>query len=155
MNDLTEIFSKAIENKDRYNSLEVSKQLGKLDNVWCRIEDDSNRKWYLISETDGKSVKTYFGYLSCDYPVSLLFENCPKNVIDCLEDNKVLITEYDDRYSCRDDILGYFIDNIPIIDDRFLRDESIPFDTETFLLIDDGLKYVSPYDFSFESLKEE
>lgn len=27
-----------------------------VSDTWCKLEDDSNLKWYLISKIDGKSV---------------------------------------------------------------------------------------------------
>ena len=45
------------------------------------------------------------------------------------------------------------MEDINLFDDRFLYDESFPFDEELFLKIDEGIRYINPYDFAFEDIK--
>ncbi|MDO5558751.1 MAG: hypothetical protein Q4F95_04045 [Oscillospiraceae bacterium] len=153
MKDISEIFNEAISKSFQYNSKNVSNELENIPNIWCRLEDDSQMNWYLISETDGKSVKSYLGYLSKKYPVALLYIKCPQKVKELLKDNKILVDEYNDRYSCDENILKKYVDNVVMIDDRFLYDDKIPFDVDKFLIIDEGIQYINPYNFSIESIK--
>lgn len=154
MRNLSKILGEAVEKASKYNSRIISKEMENIPNIWCRLEDDSRGKWYLISEMDGKSVKKYFGYLSHEYPVALLFDECPHEVKELLKEKQVLLDKYNDNYSCDENILKNYIDeDIIMLDDRFLSDETILFDEETFLRIDEGIEYINPYNFSFESIK--
>lgn len=153
MKDISKIMQEAIEKSDTYNSYVVSNELEKFHKVWCRLEDDSNMNWYLISETDGKSVKSYLGYLSRKYPIALLYEKCPQVIKEYLHGENIFLEEYVDKYSCEENILRKYIDNVELIDDRFLYDDTIPFDEEKFLKIDEGIHYINPYNFAFNSIK--
>lgn len=153
MKDISKVMQDAIEKSDTYNSEMISKKLEKFHEIWCRLEDDTNMNWYLISETDGKSVKRCFGYLSQKFPVAFLYENCPQEIMEYLQNENILLEEYVDRYSCKENILKQYIDNVKMIDDRFLCDDTIPFDEDVFLEIDKGIQYINPYDFSFDSIK--
>lgn len=153
MKDISNILNEAIKKSNKYNLEIISNELENMPNLWRRLEDDSQMNWYLISETDGKSVKSYLGYLSKKYPVALLYEKCPQEIKEYLKRKEILFDEYRDSYSCDENILKQYIDDVIMIDDRFLYDETIPFDEEKFLMIDEGIQYVNPYNFSFESIK--
>lgn len=153
MKDISKVMQAAIEKSDTYNSETISKKLEKYHEIWCRLEDDTNMNWYLISETDGKSVKRYLGYLSHKFPIAFLYENCPQEIKEYLHNENILLEEYVDRYSCKENILKQYIDNVKMIDDRFLYDDTIPFNEDVFLEIDEGIQYINPYDFSFDSIK--
>lgn len=109
--------------------------------------------WYLISESNGKTIQKYFGCLSKQYPIALLCESCPNNIKDYILHEKILIDEYRDRYSCEKKVLKQYVNDVIMLDDRFLYNESFPFDDEVFLEIDEGIQYINSYDFSFESIK--
>ena len=133
-----------------YDSKSVAHEIEKISNTWCRLEDDSNLNWYLISKSNGKSVIECYGYLSAKYPISLLMKECPKDIYQLLAEKGVLIEEYCERYSCEESVLKEYIGDTNLIDDRFLYDESIPFDEEIFSKIDEGIRYINPYNFAFE-----
>ena len=153
MKDISLILKKAVLLLNGYDSKLVSHELEKMPNIWCRLEDDSNLNWYLISKSDGKSVIEYYGYLSKKYPVALLMKDCPKDICKLLSQRGVLLENYCERYSCEESILRKYVGNINFIDDRFLYDERIPFDEESFLKIDEGISYINPYNFAFGDIK--
>lgn len=154
MKDVSLIFKKAVLLSNGYDSKSVSHEIEKIPNIWCRLEDDSNLRWYLISKSNGKSVIEYYGYLSTIYPVALLMKECPTDIYKLLSEKDVLIEKYCERYSCEEDILRRYVgENINLIDDRFLFDESIPFDEELFLKIDEGIEYINSYNFLFNDIK--
>lgn len=153
MKDISLVLEKAISLSNGYDSKLISHEIEKLPNIWCRLEDDSNLNWYLISKSAEKSVIEYYGYLSSKYPVALLMEKCPKDIYELLSKKKVILGEYSQRCSCQESILKKYVENIDLIDDRFLYDENIPFNEELFLKIDEGTQYINPYDFSFDEIK--
>lgn len=67
--------------------------------------------WYLISESNGKTIQKYFGCLSKQYPIALLCESCPNNIKDYILHEKILIDEYRDRYSCEKKVLKQYINS--------------------------------------------
>lgn len=154
MKDISSILKQAVLLSNGYDSRSVSHEIEKIPNIWCRLEDDSNLSWYLISKSDGKSVTEYYGYLSATYPVALLMKECPKDIYELLSEKRVLIEEYCERYSCEESVLRRYVEDKNFIDDRFLDDENIPFDEESFLKIDEGIRYINPYNFAFDDIKE-
>lgn len=153
MKDISTVLEKALLYSSKYNPDELSLQIERISDIWCRLEDDSNLKWYLISKNDGKLVVEYYGYLSVKFPVALLMKNCPNNIRKLLIENKVFLEEYCDRYSCDETILKKYVEDKVLIDDRFLYDGYIPFSEELFLKIDEGIDYLTPYNFRFDDIK--
>ena len=155
MRDISVVLEKAIKNKSNYTSRLVSKEIEELPNIWCRLEDDSSRNWYTISLSDGKTVIEDYGYLSYSFPVALLKDNCPKNIYDIIYKYDILYDILCDSLSCEPKILEKYIDaqEIALIDDRFMDDNSLPFNEELFLKIDEGINYINPYRFNFENIK--
>ena len=153
MKDISNLFEKASSMSEQYNARFISSIIEKVPEVWCRLEDDSELNWYLISKNNGKSVVSDYGYLSSEFPIALLMKECPDEIYKILSDNGILIEEYCDRYSCEEKILRRYVGDINLIDDRFLYDESMPFDEELFLIIDEDITYIKPYNFSFEDIK--
>jgi len=155
MRDISSTFERAIKNKANYNSRLVSKEIEKIPNIWCRIEDDSRRSWYTISLSNGKTVMEDYGYLSCSFTVALLKDNCPQIIYDILCKHNILCERLCELFSCEPEILEQYIDtqDIALIDDRFMEDDSIPFDEEVFLSIDEGINYINPYRFAFDDIK--
>lgn len=155
MKDISKLFEKAINMADSFNLQIISKDIEKLSNIWCRVEDDSTRNWYTISLTDGKTVVEDYGYLSYNFPIALLKENCPKYICDVINKHNVLYVQLCDRFSCEPKILEKYIDTqeIIFIDDCFMEDDNIPFDEDAFLKIDEGANYINPYKFSFLDIK--
>lgn len=153
MKNISLILEKAVLSSEGYDSRLVAHEIEKIPNVWCRLEDDSNLRWYLLSTNNGKSVVGYYGYLSTKFPVALLMKDCPFNIRKLLSKNEVLLEEYCDRYSCDENILKKYVGDRVLIDDRFLYDDRIPFDEEAFLKIDEGISYLNPYNFAFDDIK--
>lgn len=153
MKDISIIFDKASQMTNNYNARLLSREIEKEANIWCRLEDDTNFNWYLISQNNGKSIIKDFGYLSAKYPVALLKKKCPNYIYKLLSKNGILIDDYCERYSCIESVLRRYVGDIDFIDDRFLFDESIPFDEELFLKIDEGINYINPYNFNLNDIK--
>ena len=152
--DLTEIFKKGIFLSNNYNAVLISKLISKsINNISCEFYEDSNYNWYEIVRIENNFVIEIYGYLSYKFPVAILKNNCPKNIIDFLNNNNILIENYYDKYCCDDKILRIYVDErIPVINDNFLYDETIPFNEKLFLEIDELIIYVSSYNFTFEEL---
>jgi len=153
MKDISRVFERASSMSNQYDARFMSSIMEKIPEVWCRLEDDSNLNWYLISKSDGKSVITYYGYLSSKFPVALLKKECPDEIYKLLSKNGILTDEYSENYSCEENVLRRYVNDIIFIDDRFLHDESKPFDEEAFFKIDEGIKYINPHNFSLEDIK--
>ena len=153
MKDISFILEKGILLSKDYNSKLISKKLEKISSIWCRLEDDSNLNWYLISKSNGKSVIEYYGYLSVKFPVALLMKNCSSKIYQLLSENGILLEEYCEKYSCKESVLREYVKDKVFIDDRFLCDASMPFDEELFLKIDEGISYINPYQFTFQDIK--
>lgn len=149
--DLTSAFEKAIAFRTGYNSEQIASDIETNTDCWCRLEDDSNLKWYLISQNNGTTVTEYYGYLSRMYPIAIMMENCPNKILKILFDSKVIVENYYDKYKCDEKILGQFVDK-DIIDDCFLYNDKIPFNKELFNAIDEGVEYINPCGFRLEEL---
>ena len=59
--DISKVFETAVKQSKNYHSNDIADKLETINKMWCRLEDDSRRNWYLISETDGKTVTDYYG----------------------------------------------------------------------------------------------
>lgn len=151
MKDITLAFEKAIAFRNGYNSKKIAFEIETNTDSWCRLEDDSNLKWYLISKTNGESIIKYYGYLSRMYPVAIMMDNCPKEILNILFKSEVIVEKYCEKYSCDEKILSQFVDKL-LVDDGFLYNDKIPFDEELFNVIDDGGEYINPCGFRFEDL---
>lgn len=152
--DLSCVFGKAIAKAEKYNSKLIADELELKFGIWCRLEDDSNLEWYLISENNGKTIVNYYGYLSKRFPVAIIKDICPDDICRVLHKREVLIEKYYERYMCDEFILNKFVADKSIIDDRFLYEGNIPFNEELFLRIDEGERYIKPYNFTIEELTQ-
>ncbi|SEQ05920.1 hypothetical protein SAMN02910289_01144 [Lachnospiraceae bacterium RM5] len=151
MKDITLVFKKAIACRNEYNSKLIATKIEMNYDCWCRLEDDSNLKWYLISKTNGKTVIKYYGYLSKTFPVAIVMDDCPNEIVTFLFESGIIVEKYYKKYKCDEIVLKQFVDK-HIIDDSFLFNEKIPFNEELFSIIDDGIDYINPCDFRFEEL---
>lgn len=152
--DVSLIFKKAMLISKEYKPNLISKDLEKLTNIWCRLDDDTNLNWYSITKVDKDFfyVIEDYGYLSRKFPISILMKNCPKNIRNLLYKNGILCENYCERYSCEEEILKNYVDHVSFIDDSFLYDENIPFNQDLFLKIDEGINYINPNNFLFEDI---
>lgn len=151
--DISVTLEKAMKLSNGYHAENISYKIEKIKNVWCRLEDDSDRNWYLISKSNGKSVIKYYGYLSVKFPIALLMKCCTTDIRNLLLKNNVILEKYCKGYCCNENILKQYTENKIFIDDRFLYDEDIPFNEEIFLKIDEGVQYINPYHFTFGDIK--
>lgn len=152
MKDVTEIFGKAVQMKSSYNCKTVKFALESDSEIWCMADPDTNEKWRYIGRTDGNSLIESYGLLCGAYPVALLKENCPHKVKAVLDKCGVLYTDFDEELACDEAVLREYLTGTLIIDDRFLEDESLPFDHDAFDMITDGARYTTPYRFAFDDL---
>ena len=94
MKDITLVFEKAIAFRNGYNSKQIASEIEMNADSWCRLEDDSNLKWYLISKNNGKTIIKYYGYLSRMYPVAIMMEDCPNEILKILFNSEVIVEKY-------------------------------------------------------------
>ena len=153
LKNISKSFEKALKVVENFDVHVVSKEMEKIPDIWCRLEDDSNLNWYAISRNNGKTVIEDYGYLSARFPIAVLMKGCPIIICKLLSEKGVIIEEYNERYSCEEKILRKYVDDIILIDDRFLYDENIPYNEELFLKIDEGINYINPYNFAFDDIK--
>ena len=87
--DLTETFRKGIENSVGYNAGNIRKELEKFPCIECNFDEDGNFLWYYIYLSDGKDIGRKliesYGWLSWEFPVAILEENCPEYIRNFLE----------------------------------------------------------------------
>lgn len=152
MKDVTEVFGKALDRSGACLYATVRYALEKLDDIWCLADSDTNEKWAYIGRTDGECLTEYYGLICEAYPVALLNDDCPDIIKAVLDKCGVEYTAFDEELSCDESILRHYITDTLMIDDRFLEDDSLPFDQEAFDLIVDGRRYITPYRFAFDDL---
>ena len=153
MNDITEIFKKAVFMSDEYDKHKIAYEIEKNKNIWCEPTDDWGYLWYLISESDGKSDQEYYGYLSVLYPVALIMDNCPEFIINDLKKNNILIAKFEEPFSCSEEVLKLYTSDVNILDDRFLDDCNFELDDERLYYIYEGIPYITPYSFTFDEIR--
>ena len=66
MKDISQTLELALTLNINYDSKLVADELGKIPNIWCKLEDDSKFNWYLISRSNGKIIEQYYGYSKND-----------------------------------------------------------------------------------------
>ena len=128
---------------------------GDIDAYWYGIYYDPS------INTDDECVETVdknlIGYVYCDDRVAFILNDFLESFVNDTADYHIHCIGVDslkeDCLECRnysahsENILPAFW-----IDDDFLSDENIPFDYESFELIDDGVKYMNPKHFSVKKL---
>ena len=152
MKDVTEIFAKAVENESSYLYKTAAFILESDGDIWCLPDSDTNEKWACIGRTNGSSIVESYGFICVKYPVALLKENCPDKVKRGLDKCGVYHTSFDEELSCDEAVLRNYLTDVLIIDDRFLENDSLPFDDEAFEKITEGCRYTTPYRFAFDDL---
>ncbi|MDE5833949.1 MAG: hypothetical protein K2H26_00350 [Ruminococcus sp.] len=137
MKDYTEIFSKAIEMSSGYDIKKICKIINSTGDNYCGESGEWGKYfWYLMcKETpDNKLGKTY-GYISVEYPVALIKENCPEIIKNILAENNILFTELEEPMCCNEDILRKYVERHVIDENIFLNDGDFSFDNEIFDMI--------------------
>ncbi|MCM1505743.1 MAG: hypothetical protein NC177_01210 [Ruminococcus flavefaciens] len=157
MKDYTEIFSKAIELSSGYNIEKICDIINAIGDNYCGTDSEwCTYCWYdLCRKTaDNKMIDTY-GYLSVDYPVALIKENCPDVIKSVLSENNILFTEFEEPMRCKEDILRKYVYRRRVIDESaFLNDGDFSYDDERFELILDRIEtgwscYIDASNFMF------
>ncbi len=160
MKDYTEIFSKAIELSSGYDIDNISDIINSIDDNYCGTDDEwCTYLWYdLCKKTaDNKMTGTY-GYLSVDYPVALIKENCPDIIKSVLTENNILFTEFEEPMCCNEDVLRKYVHRRRVIDESvFLNNGDFSFDDERFELILERLEtgnqyYIDAENFTFDDI---
>lgn len=133
MKDYTEIFSKAIELSSGYDIKKIAVIINAIGDNYCGESGEwGSYNWYLLD-----NPKNIYGYLSVDYPVALIKENCPDVIKSVLTENNILFTELEEPMCCNEDILRkYVCTRRRVIDESaFLNDGNFSFDDERFDMI--------------------
>ena len=139
MKDYTEIFSKAIDLSSGYDIKKISKIINSIGDNYCGETGEWGEYfWYFIcKETADNKLMDMYGYLSKNYPVALIKENCPDIIKSVLAENNILFTEFEEPMSCNEDILrNYVCRSRRIINENiFLNNGDFSFDDERFDMI--------------------
>ena len=78
MKNYTEIFSQALKMKEGYDVKKLKKIIDSQNEFHCGDYDEwADNYWYMLTPQQMKSYDEYYGYLSLEYPIALLSENCP------------------------------------------------------------------------------
>lgn len=90
--DYTKIFTRAIENKSKYEFRSVCRAINAFSNFHCGDWDNwADNYWYLLRPTIVVSYDKCYGYLCAEYPVALLTKHCPDELINFLMNLKFFI----------------------------------------------------------------
>lgn len=151
MYDLTEVFANGIKSLKGYNHFNIIRKINTLKNIFCDIDDDG-AYWDSVWENiNNKSI--IYAFISQLYPVALIKKDCPKSVIKIFMDSNVYIAKFEESFSCDEEILKKYAPYKKILDDRFLDDCNFSFDDERLFYIYDGIKYITPYNFTFDEIR--
>ena len=83
--------------------------------------------------------------------MALIKKDCPKSVIKIFLD--IYIAKFEESFSCDEKILKEYAPYKKILDDRFLEDCNFSFDDERLFYIYEGIKYITPYSFTFDEIR--
>lgn len=151
MNDLTNVFESGIESLNSYDHYNIIKEINRLTAYFCDYDDDG-ANWLLVWENIGKKSIMY-AYVSKYYPVALVKNHCPKSITNVFIDNNISIAEFKEPFCCKEKVLKKYARGKNILDDRFLDDCNFALDDERLDYIYNGIKYITPYNFTFEEIR--
>lgn len=161
MKDYTEIFSKAIELSSGYRVKNIADIINSTDDNYCVTDNEwGEYNWYYIVEEDkDHMILGDYGYLSIQYPVALIKENCPEIIKRILAENNILFTELEEPMCCNEDILRKYVDRRVIDESAFLNSD-YSFDDEIFDLILYRIEkgshcYIDASNFMFDDIQNE
>lgn len=133
MKDYTEIFSKALDSKADYDFKKVAEIIDSQEEFHCGDYDEwADHYWYMLIPKQIKSDDEKFGYLSLEYPVALLTENCPEKLKRILSENGILHSLLDEPLSCDENILRQYVHDKIVFDEHFVDSCDYSFDDERF-----------------------
>lgn len=151
MTDLTNVFSEGIRSSECYNHFKIINQINSLEGILCDIDDDG-ANWDVIWTLTNRKTEIFAFFLK-KYPVALVKQNCPENVLYMLKKYNVLIALLDSVFCCDATILKQYAPDRNILDDRFLVEEDFSPDDERLFYIYENIKYITPYEFTFDEIR--
>ena len=162
MKNVTDIFKKAIDAKDSYN-IEYVQGIFDSHNFYLDILDDEwcDYLWYVIGTAEEfcfpQTSDDIYGYISVQFPVAFIFDNCPETVKSLLSENNIFYTRFNHNLSCEEETLKKYIPYKCVIDESFLDNCDYSFDDERFLYVLERLEtgnkyYIDAADFTFEDI---
>ncbi|UKI16095.1 MAG: hypothetical protein L6V87_10490 [Ruminococcus sp.] len=82
-------------------TLKSSKIIDSQNEFHCGDYDEwADNYWYMLTQQQMKSYDEYYGYLSLEYPIALLSENCPDKLKSLLSENGILHSLLEEPLSC-------------------------------------------------------
>lgn len=151
MYDLTEVFENGIKAPKGYNHFNIIRKINTLKDIFCDI-DDVGAYWDVVwKNIDEKSM--IYAFVSQFYPVAVVKKDCPESVTKVFMDNSIYIAKFQEPFSCDEKILKKYARYKNILDDRFLNDGGFLQDDERLFYIYEGIKYITPYNFTFDEIR--
>lgn len=137
MKDYTGIFSEALEISSGYDINKICDIINSVGDNYCGMDDEmcTYRWYYLCRTTENNMLYGVYGYLSVDYPVALLKENCPDIIKSVLAAYKILFTEFEEPMCCSEDILRKYVHGRRVIDETAFLNSDFSYGDERFKLI--------------------
>lgn len=134
--DYTNIFKNAIDNKDDYEFHRIRKVINSHKDFHCGDWDDwADNDWYLLCPNNPVSYDNCFGFLCKEFPVAVLTEYCPKQLLYILEENGIFHSDLVEPMSCDTHILQHYVRHKKVFDENFIDSCDYSFDDERFLLV--------------------
>jgi len=133
MKNYTEIFSQALKMKEGYDVKKLKKIIDSQNEFHCGDYDEwADNYWYMLTPQQMKSYDEYYGYLSLEYPIALLSENCPDKLKSLLSENGILHSLWEEPLSCDENILKQYVHDKIVFDEHFVDSCDYSFDDERF-----------------------
>jgi hypothetical protein len=162
MTNVEEIFKKSIDNQENYNIKQL-KSIFESQNFYFDDQDDEwcEYLWYVIGVAEEfccpQPPEDVYAYISTQFPVALIFDNCPEIVKNILSENNIFYTEFDFNLSCEENTLKKFIPDKRVIDESFLDTCDYSIDDERFEYVLERLEtgkkyYIDPTEFTFNDI---
>lgn len=159
MKDYTEIFSKAINLSSEYDINKICDIINSIGDNYCGIDDEwCTYRWYYLGRQTENNITDIYGYLSAEYPIALIKENCPKIIISVLAENNILFTKFEEPMCCDENILRKYVYGRRVIDESAFLNGDFLFDDERFELILQRIEsgrqyYIDAGNFMFDKIQ--
>ena len=159
MKDYTEIFSKAVELKERYDFDTIRNSINAHNELQCGDWDDwTDDRWYRLCPKTPCSYEKCYGFICASYPVALLTEYCPEGLKQILDEVEVLHTELVEPMRCDENILRQYVSQRILFDESFMDNGDFSPDDERFLWVcqklDTGHQgYIDAGSFTMEEIR--
>lgn len=157
--DYTELFKKAIENKDKYDFKSVCKIINTDNDFFCGDYDAwEDNYWYRLIPAWAVSYDRCYGFLCAEYPVALLTEYCPEELIHIFEKNGILYTALEEPMRCDENILRQYVHHPRVFDESFIDSCDYSLDDERLLMVIERLEtgrkqYIDSGCFMFDEIR--